>query len=309
MALRKTKTSSFEKSQNRALTTLALPAIILLLLFNYLPMGGLVLAFKNYRFDKGIWGSDWVGLKNFEFFFQSQDAWRVTRNTIGLNCLFIVSVTVGAVFLAILLNEITKKKWVKFYQTSLFFPYFLSWPVVAVIVLAFLNTDLGIANQALRLVGIEPMMWYSEAQAWPIILVAVNFWKAVGYNTIIYYAGILALDHSYYEAAVVDGASSWQMKTQITIPLLLPLVTIMTLIQLGHIFHADFGLFYMIPQDTGALYSTTDVIDTYVYRSLRVVGDTGMAAAIGFYQAIVGFALVLIVNSIVRRFNSDNALF
>ncbi|TBL70515.1 ABC transporter permease [Paenibacillus thalictri] len=303
------KRSSFLKSQTRDLTILAVPALLLLLLLNYLPMGGLVLAFKNYRYDQGIFGSDWVGLKNFYFLFSSQDAWRITRNTVGLNLLFIVTVTAGAVYFAILLSEILHKKFIRLYQTTLFFPYFLSWPVVALIVFAFLDVDLGILNHLLGSVGIEPVMWYSEAGVWPLLLVFITFWKSIGYNTLIYYAGIMAFDRSYYEAAAVDGATVTQMRRYITVPLLIPLVTIMTLIQLGHVFHSDFGLFYMVTRDSGALYPATDVIDTYVYRSLRVVGDTGMAAAVGFYQAVVGFMLVLLANAVVRKINKENSMF
>lgn len=303
------KHTSFTKSQTRDLTILALPAVLLLLLLNYLPMGGIVLAFKNYRFDQGIFGSDWVGLKNFHYLFASQNAWRITRNTVGLNLLFILTVTGGAVYFAILLSEISMKKWIRLYQTTMFIPYFLSWPVVALIVLAFLDSNLGILNQWLGSVGIERIQWYSEPGVWPFLLTLIHFWKAIGYNTLIYYAGILALDRSYYDAAAVDGATLQQMRRYITVPMLIPLVIIMTLIQLGHVFHSDFGLFYMVTRDSGVLYPTTDVIDTYVYRSLRVVGDTGMASAVGLYQAAVGFILVLTANTVVRKINKDNSMF
>lgn len=303
------KHTLFAKSQTRDLTILALPAVLLLLLLNYLPMGGLVLAFKNYRFDQGIFGSDWVGLKNFHYLFASQDAWRITRNTVGLNLLFILTVTAGAVYFAILLSEVSKKKWVRVYQTSMFIPYFLSWPVVALIVLAFLDSNLGLLNQWLTSIGLGQVKWYSEAAAWPFLLIFVNFWKAIGYHTLIYYAGIMALDRSYYDAAAVDGATVRQIRRYIIIPMLLPLVIIMTLVQLGQVFHSDFGLFFMVTRDSGVLYPTTDVIDTYVYRSLRVVGDTGMAAAVGLYQALVGFILVLTANGIVRNINKDNSMF
>lgn len=303
------KKSTFNKYQTSQLTILALPAIICLLLFNYLPMFGLILAFKDYRYDKGIFGSEWVGLKNFDFFFKSQDAWKITQNTLWLNFIFIITVIGGAVILAILLSDVTRKRTLKIYQTAMFFPYFLSWPVVAYIVYAFLNFDLGIFNNILVSIGKESIMWYFEADKWPGILTLVNFWKSIGYNTIIFYAGLMAFDPALYEAASIDGANTLQKIMKITIPLLKPLIIMMTLLRLGKIFYADFGLFYMVTRDTGALYSTTDVIDTYVYRSLRVVGDTGMASAVGFYQAMVGFILVLVANWFVRKYSEESALF
>ncbi len=303
------KSNSLQKAMTRSLLIMSMPAIILIILFNYLPMFGIILAFKNYRYDKGIWNSDWVGFKNFDFFFSSQDAFRVTFNTIFMNFIFIITVTMGAVFLAILLSEITRKLWVKFFQTTMFFPYFLSWPVVAFIVYAFLNVDLGILNRFLEARGFEFILWYQKPEYWRYILTIVNFWKEVGYHAIIYYAGIMALDRSYYEAASVDGASGNQMRWQITVPMLTPLISIMVLLKIGQIFYADFGLFFMVTRDTGILYKTTDVIDTYVFRSLITVGDIGMASAVGLYQALVGLILVVTVNWFVRRRNEDNALF
>ncbi|WP_248924430.1 ABC transporter permease [Paenibacillus hamazuiensis] len=303
------KGTSFRKRQARHLTILALPAVLLLFLFQYVPMGGIVLAFKNYRYDLGLWGSKWVGLDNFKFFFTSADAWRVTINTVSLNFMFIVAGTAGSVFFAILLHEINWKRLKQFYQTTMFFPYFLSWPVIALIVYALLNVDLGIVNKALEAFGFEPVFWYSEPEVWPYILLAVHFWKYVGHGAIIYYAGIMSFDRSFYEAAAVDGATTWQMRLYVTVPMLFPLVIILFLINMGNIFHAEFGLFYMVTQDSGVLYSTTDVIDTYVYRSLRVIGDIGMASAVGLYQAVVGFVLILSVNLLIRKYSAENALF
>lgn len=305
----KKKKNNFNKNRTKQLTILALPAIICLIIFNYLPVFGLILAFKDYRFDKGIFGSDWVGFKNFDFFFKSQDAWRITRNTLVLNFIFIITVIGGSVILAIFLSEVTKKATLKIYQTAMFFPYFLSWPVVAYVVYAFLNYDLGIFNTFLGWFGKEPVMWYFEAKKWPGILTLVNFWKSVGYNTLIFYAGLMAIDPALYEAASIDGANILKKITKITIPMLKPLIIMMTLLRLGKIFYADFGLFYMVTRNTGVLYSTTDVIDTYVYRALSVIGDTGMATAAGFYQAIVGFIVVLTFNGIVRKYSKDSALF
>ncbi|MBN2984718.1 MULTISPECIES: ABC transporter permease [Cohnella] len=299
----------YRRRQARQLTWLALPAILLLFTFQYLPMGGIVLAFKNFRYDLGVWGSEWAAFDNFKFFFTSADAWRVTRNTIGLNFIFIVVGTIGSVAVAILLSEV-HRKWLKqFYQTTMFFPYFLSWPVVALIVYAFLNIDLGILNKGMEWLGLEAVSWYSEPQVWPFVLTAVHFWKYVGHGAIIYYAGIMGFDRTYYEAAAVDGATNGQMRRYLTVPMLAPLVIIMFLISLGNIFHAEFGLFYMVTQDSGILYSTTDVIDTYVYRSLRTIGDIGMASAVGLYQSVVGFVLIVLVNVLIRKHSKENALF
>lgn len=293
------------RKKNRTLTLLTMPALILLLLFNYLPIFGLALAFKDYNYVEGFFGSDWVGLDNFKFFFESSDAWMVTRNTILYNVVFIVSVLLGATIFAIILNEITSRRAVKFYQNVMFFPYFLSYAVVAFIVLAFLNADYGVLNNWLN----TNTNWYAEASAWPFILPLVNFWKGVGYNMIVIYASLIGIDSSYYEAAAVDGATRWQTIRYVMFPLLRPIVIMLGLIMVGRIFYGDFGLFYMVPQNAGLLYSVTDVIDTYVYRSLRVLGDVGMSTAVGFYQSVVGFIIVVIANKITRKYSEESALF
>lgn len=293
------------RKKNRTLTLLTMPALILLLLFNYFPIFGLALAFKDYNYVEGFFGSDWVGLDNFKFFFESSDAWMVTRNTILYNAVFIVSVLLGATIFAIILNEITSRRAVKFYQNVMFFPYFLSYAVVAFIVLAFLNADYGVLNNWLN----TNTNWYAEASAWPFILPLVNFWKGVGYNMIVIYASLIGIDSSYYEAAAVDGATRWQTIRYVMFPLLRPIVIMLGLIMVGRIFYGDFGLFYMVPQNAGLLYSVTDVIDTYVYRSLRVLGDVGMSTAVGFYQSVVGFIIVVIANKITRKYSEESALF
>lgn len=293
--------------RNQELFFMSLPAILYKLIFNYLPMLGLVIAFKQYRYDLGIWGSEWVGLKNFEFFFKSDNAFTVTRNTILYNMSFILLTLVFALIFAILLNEIPRK-WIKLHQTTLFLPYFLSWVVVGYIVFGFLDHKNGFMNVMLQSLGDQPIKWYEQAKYWPFIIILTQIWKGVGFSTLIYYAGILSIDSSYYEAAKIDGASKWQMIRKITIPLLTPLIVILLIVAIGNIFRADFGLFYFIPNDTSFLYNATDVIDTFVYRSLRVVGDVGMSTAIGLYQSVVGFILVLLSNWIIKKINSDNAL-
>ena len=294
---------------NLTLLLMGLPAIILLIAFNYVPMVWMTMAFKRYRADLGLFGSEWVGLDNFKFFFQSQDAWRVTRNTIGLNAVFIVLVLIISVTFAILLSNVAKKIWLKFYQTVFFFPYFLSWIVVAYMLFGFLNMEHGILNTWLTKLGFEGIMWYTKAEYWPFILSLSYIWKNAGYFSLIYFAGIIGIDKTYYEAASLDGASNWQMITKITIPLLTPVIIIVTLLQIGRIFFADFGLFYFLPRQIGILFSTTDVIDTYVYRALRVTGETGLATAAGLYQSVVGLILVVVANTVVRRINKESALF
>ncbi|NOU94346.1 ABC transporter permease subunit [Paenibacillus sp. LMG 31456] len=299
------KRGAFKK--NRELLALSLPGVLFKLIFSYLPLIGLILAFKDFRYDKGILGSNWIGFKNFEFFFTSEDAFRITRNTILYNVGFILLTTVIALALAIALNEVTKR-FMKVYQTALFLPHFLSWVVVGYIALAFLDHEKGFINQWLIQYGMDPVKWYQEAQYWPVILNLVHLWKNVGFATLIYYAGIIGLDSSYYEAAKIDGAGRWQVVTRITIPLLTPLILILFILDIGKIFRADFGLFYFIPNNSGMIYSSTDVIDTYVFRSLKVVGDLGMSTAVGLYQSVVGLVLVLCTNAIIKKINHENAL-
>ncbi|NOU86185.1 ABC transporter permease subunit [Paenibacillus sp. LMG 31460] len=288
---------------------MTIPGILLLFGFSYLPMFGIVIAFKNFKATKGIWGSEWVGIDNFRYLFGSADAWRITFNTLYLNALFIFCGTVSAVLLALLMNEV-KKKWAnKLLQSSLFFPYLLSWVLIGYIVFAVLKMENGLLNNWLTGMGLQPVQWYMEPRYWPAILLVVMLWKTSGYYSIIYLSAILGISDEYYEAAKIDGASKLQQIRFITLPLLTPVVTIMTLLQIGRIFYADFGLFYNVTRDSGMLYTTTDVIDTYVFRMLRSAGDVGMASAAGFYQAIVGFALVLLANLIVRKIDKENALF
>lgn len=294
---------------NMTLLTMALPGIILLFIFAYLPMFGLVIAFKDYRFADGILGSAWVGFENFRFLFGTDAAWRITRNTVVMNTIFIIVNTTFSLLIAILLNEVFLSKLTKYYQTLLFFPYFISWVIASYFVFAFLNSNTGLLNQWLSALGFGGISWYRSPQYWPVVLTVANLWNGVGFGSIIYLAGILGIDPMLFEAARIDGASKWQQIRHITLPLLLPLIIILTLLSIGRIFNADFGLFYFLPRDTPMLYSTTDVIDTFVYRSLLQLGDIGMAAAAGFYQSIVGFALVIFANWIVRRVNADYSLY
>lgn len=293
---------------NMELLLLTIPALLCFIIFNYLPMFGLVIAFKNFHYDKGILGSDWVGLKNFEFFFTSQDAWRITRNTVGYGILFIVVGTIATVAFALLLSEIKKKNALKIYQTIIILPRFLSWVVVGFITYIMLNPVQGILNQALKVIGVEGVQWYSQVQYWPFIIVFVNVWNGIGMGCIIYYAALMGIDASMYEAAEIDGANRWQQAWYISVPSLIPLMVILNILAIGNIFRGDFGLFYNIPRNVGALYPATDIIDTYVFRGLRL-GDIGMSSAVGFFQSIVGLIMVFTTNKIVTKIKPENALF
>ncbi|MCA0755125.1 ABC transporter permease subunit [Paenibacillus sp. N4] len=301
-------------NKNKALLMMVLPAAVWFVCFSYLPMAGMIIAFKEYRYSRegflaSIMNSKWVGFDNFKFLFSTSDAYVITRNTILYNAAFIVLGLVLAVALAVMLSELVNKRLAKWFQTGMFLPHFLSWVIVGYFVFSFLSVDRGIVNQALGLFGIDPMHWYNDKTYWPVILVFVFLWKSIGYNSVIYLAGIMGIDRSLYEAAMIDGASKRQQIFRITIPMLTPLMVIMTLLAVGKIFYADFGLFYQIPRDSGTLYSVTNVIDTYVYRGLKVTGEIGMSAAAGLYQSVVGFVLVVVSNTIVRRIDKDNALF
>lgn len=255
---------------NFELLLLTIPALILFIMFKYIPMFGIVLAFKNYRYDKGIWGSDWSGFKNFEFFFRSQDAFRITRNTVGYSLLFMIIGTAAAVIVALLLFEIMDHKVAtKFYQTVMILPRFLSWVVVGFVVYALLNPVHGIFNQILGFLGQDPIQWYAEAKYWPTILTSANVWNGIGMSTIIYYAGLMGTDKELYEAAEIDGANRLMQTWYISIPAIIPIITILNILAFGNLFSGDFGLFYQIPRDVGVLYPVTDIINTYVYRGLR----------------------------------------
>lgn len=288
---------------------MAVPGLLYLFVNNYMPLPGLVLAFKNYNARKGIWGSDWAGLDNFKYLFATSDAFIITRNTILYNLAFIVINTVGAIAVAIILSEL-KRKIKNVYQSVILLPHLVSIVIVSYIVFAFLSTETGFFNNTIiKWLGMEPISWYSEKKYWPFILIFVSAWKSIGYQCIIYLATLLGFDRAFYEAAELDGASIWQQITKITLPLLRPTIIMLVMMAVGRIFYSDFGLFYQVPQNSGALYSVTNTIDTYVYRGLLEAGNISMSAAAGFYQSIVGFVLVLGANLLVRKFDRDSALF
>lgn len=289
---------------------IALPGIVYLIINNYIPMFGIFLAFKNFSFVKGVFGSDWNGLANFRFLFATKDAWIMTRNTILYNVAFIILGTIMAIFVAVLMCELGERRRVKLFQAALLLPNLLSWVVIGFIVYAFLNADTGFVNNTiLKGLGLDPVAWYATPGPWPAILIIVNLWKNIGYQSIVYMASISGIDKAIYEAAAIDGAAKIKQIFKITLPMLKPTVIMLTLMSVGRIFFSDFGLFYQVPQNSGAIFSTTQTIDTYVYRGLMELNNVGMSAAAGLYQSIVGFVLVLIANGIVRKLDSENALF
>ncbi len=304
----KKKKGSFGKSL--PLLLIALPGIVYLLINNYIPIMGLFLAFKDFNFMKGVFKSDWCGLDNFRFLFLTKDAWIMTRNTLLYNIVFIILGTVAAIFLAVLLCELGNRLRVKLFQAALLLPNLLSWVVIGFVAYAFLNADTGfINNTIMRNLGRDEIAWYTFPKAWPFILVIVNLWKNAGYQSIVYMAGISGIDKSLYEAAALDGATKLQQIFQVTLPLLKPTVITLSIMAIGRIFYSDFGLFYQVPQNSGALFNVTQTIDTYVYRGLMELNNVGMSAAAGVYQSIIGFFLVLGANALVRKLDSDNALF
>ncbi|WP_221481989.1 ABC transporter permease [Cohnella xylanilytica] len=292
------------------LLMLAAPGLLYFLINSYIPMFGVFIAFKDVNYAKGIFGSDWIGLDNFQFLFKTTDAWIMTRNTLLYNLAFIVIGTVCSIFIAILMAELLTKLYSKLYLSGLVLPSLISMVVLSMLVFAFLNADSGFVNKSiLRPLGLPEINWYSEAKYWPYLLVLIQIWKTAGYGSIVYFASIAGIDKSIYEAAKIDGAGKLRQIRTITLPLLKPTVIVLGLMSIGRIFNSDFGLFYQVPLNAGALYSATQTIDTYVYRALMQLNDIGMSAAAGLYQSLVGFVLVLVVNAIVKRVNSENALF
>ena len=293
---------------NFELFVFTLPAIISLAIFHYWPLAGNIMAFKDYKYAKGIFGSDWNGLKNFEYFFTSQDAVRITRNTILYNGAFIVVGIACAVIVALLLYQITMRGAIKLYQTVMILPRFLSWVIVSYIVYILLSPTSGVLNGILNAVGKSGVQWYGTTKPWPYILIFSNLWKHVGLDSIIYYSALLGIDEEQFEAAEVDGASKFVQMVRIAVPSILPVIVIMFILQIGSIFGGDFGLFYQIPRNIGTLYPVTDVIPTYVFRGLQG-GDYATSTAVGLFQSAVGFALVIITNIIVKKIDPDKAIF
>lgn len=296
-------------NKNKFLLILTLPVVIYTFIFSYIPMFGVIIAFKDFKYNLGFLKSPWVGFNNFKFFFTSPDSWRITRNTIGYNAVFIVTGLIAAVFVALLLYEINQRLLLKAYQTVMFIPHFFSWVVVAFMAYSFLNSRSGILNQVLESMGLQAIDWYNKPTPWLFIFPIAALWKGTGMSAIIYYASLVGIDPSYFEAAKIEGANKWEITFKITLPFLYPLMTLLTILSIGSIFSADFGLFYQLPMDNAVLYPTTDVIDTYVYRALVSLGNIGMSSAAGLYKSFVGFVLVVLSNYVVRKINPENSLF
>lgn len=283
------------------------PGFILIFIFGYIPIAGIILAFKNYSAPKGILGSKWCGLDNFRAFFRTPDMWAITRNTICYNLVFIFTGILFAVVLALLFNELRKGTMNKVYQTIGMMPYFLSYVIVAYLVYSFLGSTYGVMNKTvLPFLGMDPINWYAESKYWPIILFVVKNWKGIGYSSVVYLAAIAGINQEFYEAARIDGANRFQQAFYITIPCLKTIISIQLIMSMGGLFGGDFGLFYLVSMNQGPLFSTTNVLPTYIYRSMDKVG---FATAAGLYASLIGFILVLISNSIVKKLEPENSLF
>jgi putative aldouronate transport system permease protein len=272
-------------------------------------MAGLSLAFTDFRTDVGIFGGNWVGLQNFRFFFTSDIAFRVTRNTVAYGVVFIALSVITGVAVALLLGQVKRKSYLKVFQTSMILPSFLSWVIVGYITYTLLSPRFGILNQMIEFFGGTPRDWFLNAGYWPYIITSTNLWRSIGLGSVIYYAALMGVDPTLYEAATVDGANKLKQAWYISIPSLVPLMITLTILNLGNVVRGDFGLFYIIPRDVGLLYPTTDIIDTFMFRGIRGGVDIGMAAAVGFFQSFVGLIMVLGTNLVVRRISKENALF
>ncbi len=286
-----------------------IPGLFYLLMNNYVPMFGMVLAFKNFKYNKGILGSDWVGLDNFQYLFKTGDALKITRNTLLYNAGFIIIDMVLAVTVAIMLNDIRKNRHKKAFQTMLLMPYLVSMVVVSYIGYAFLSNTGFLNNTVLPIFGIDPVSWYTTPEYWPFIIIFVHVWHGIGYYCIIYLSALVGIDPGYYEAAELDGATKWQQIRFITLPFLKGTIITMFLLSIGRVFYSDFGLFYQVPMNSGPLFDITSTIDTYVYRGLMQNYNVSMSAAAGVYQSLVGFLLVILANFFVNRVSKENALF
>lgn len=288
-----------------------LPGLAYLIVNNYLPMGGLVIAFKKVNYALGIFESPWVGFSNFKFLFSNNDALRAISNTVLYNLAFIILGNILAITVAIALDGIKSKFFKKFSQVVILIPFLLSTVIISYIVFAFLSPSNGFMNNTiLPLLGItDPIKWYNEAKYWPPILTIVYLWMSFGYSSILYYSTVIGIDKSLYEAAVMDGASSWQQIRYVTLPGLKFTIITLVLLAVGRICFSDFGLFYQVPQHSGLLYSTTQTIDTFVYRALLELNDVGRSSAAGFLQSILGFILVLTANVLVTKIDKESALF
>jgi putative aldouronate transport system permease protein len=286
-----------------------MPAVLIFLVFSYLPMAGMVIAFKSYSYTDGIFGSPWAGFSNFEFLFQSGKAWLITKNTVIFNFIFMIVNNLLEIIIAIILSELAGKYFKKFLQSAIFLPYFISWVVAGAIVYNLLNYEFGAVNTFLKSIGLNPIDVYNNPDYWVYILTFFSAWKIVGYGTVIYLATITAIDTEMYEAAKIDGANLMQRIMHITVPFLIPTIIILILLKVSSIARGDFGMFYQLIGNNGILFDKTDVIDTYAFRALLELQEFGMSSAVGVYQSVLNFVIIIVVNEAVKRYNRDSALF
>jgi len=298
-----------EIARNKYLYLLALPGLAFLVVFAYIPLNGHLIAFKKYRLADGLWGSKFVGFDNFKFFFMGGDWYKVTLNTLYLNAMFLVFGLGLALLLALFLNEIRQALFKKLAQSFIFMPYFISWLVVSMMAFAFLNTTDGVVNRTIESFGGERINWYLKAEVWPFFLTFIYVWKFAGYYSIIFLAAITGISGEYYESAKIDGATRFQQLVHITLPLIRSVAIVLGLLGVGRIFYGDFGMIYGIIGDNSALYATTDVIDTYTFRALRVLGDFSKSSAVVLYQSVLGLITIVAFNQIARKLDKDSALF
>ena len=313
MSSKKDKASDKKKSFTRfkkslPLTLLALPAVIYIFIFNYIPLYGLVLPFKDYKPRRGFFGSEWVGLKNFKCILNNNQLMLAIRNTLLYNMVFIVLGTAVSIAVALMLYEMSRKS-VKIYQTAIFIPHYVSWVIAAYVFMVFLDMDFGILNKIITAFGGEAVFWYNNPKYWPPILTFAHIWKGFGYSAVVYYAALMGLDASLFEAAELDGAGKLKQMWHISLPGIKNIIIMLFIMHIGKIFHADFGMFYNLPLNSPLLYETTDVIDTYIYRTLINLGDVGLSSAVSMVQAVIGFILVVVTNTIVNKLDKDSALY
>lgn len=294
--------------ENLQMLLMVLPGLILVVVFYYLPMPGIVIAFKDFNPMKGIWDSPWAGLKNFEFFFASQDALRTISNTFLYAIAFLIIDLVTAVGLALMLYYLRSRRATKFYNTVVIIPKFMSMVIIAFIVYALLSPSYGLLNQVIEAFGGEGINWYADPKYWPIILTLTHVWQMVGMNSVLYYSTLMGMDESLLEAAKIDGANLRQQIRNVIIPHLVPIMIITTILAIGHLFSVNLDLFYQVPKNQGLLYPTTDVINTYVYRAL-IDGALEKSAAVNLFQSLVGLVLVVGTNAIIRKISPENSLF
>jgi putative aldouronate transport system permease protein len=291
-----------------ALDLMIVPGMLYILINNYIPMAGILIAFKKVDYAKGFLKSPWIGFANFKYLFSTRDAFIITRNTILYNLAFIILGTILGLVVGIFLSEIVSRVFQKIYQTIILLPQLFSIIITAYIVLAFLSSEAGFINKSIFGSGNE-VNFYSEPRYWPAMLIIIYLWKGLGYNSIIYLSAIVSVDKNLYEAATVDGVGRFKQIFYVTIPCIMPTIITLVLINVGRIFYSDFGLFYQVPMNSGQLFNVTNTIDTYVYRALMQLNNIGMASAAASYQAVVGFVLIFAVNMVVRKIDKDNALF